>query len=381
MMEEIERVDDNNASDSDIEESTERSPLVESASVVKSLTSERITSGPIVDEAKKVQEKLQMFNEMRVLLVGKSGVGKSSFVNCMFGRKMADVGLVKPETTEVQPYKLKLENEGVIIRIYDTPGFGTNKKCNQKIIQEIQKVCELVDVIFLCFRLDDQFRAEDKLTVTLLAEKFKGKFWEKTLIIFTRANAVVPMGMHKSSSKREHLKIVRDSLKDIIIEVLEKAKVTSIPPFVIAGAPEYSPNDRMIPRIDVEDDSQEIDWLPAVAIELFKSGCSENGKAVLLKYGLGKWAQTGMYAGASTGTVVATLIGVGIVITGILLLPVPAAGIPIIATGSTVIGISLAVGGSSAAGFGAVVANQESKNKKRIKEVMTEVMKMSDTAN
>ena len=37
-MEEIERVDDNNASDSDIEESTERSPFVESAAIVKSLT-------------------------------------------------------------------------------------------------------------------------------------------------------------------------------------------------------------------------------------------------------------------------------------------------------------------------------------------------------
>lgn len=120
--------------------------------------------------------------------MGKSGVGKSSFVNCMFGCKMADIGLVKPETSQVNSYNLKLENKGVSIRTYDTPGFGTNKKCNQKIIQEIQKVCELVDVIFLCFRMDDQFRAEDELTVTLLAEKFKGKFWEKTLIVFTRAN-------------------------------------------------------------------------------------------------------------------------------------------------------------------------------------------------
>lgn len=73
---------------------------------------------------------------------------------------------------------------------------------------------------------------------------------------------------------------------------------------------------------DSHESPHEIDWLPAVAIELFKSGCSENGKAVLLKSGLGKWAQTGVYAGASTGTVVATLTGVGIVIAGFLLLPV-----------------------------------------------------------
>lgn len=58
------------------------------------------------------------------------------------------------------------------------------------------------------------------------------------------------MGTHKSNSKAEHLKNVRDNLKEIIIGALEMAKVANIPPFVIAGAPEYSPSDRMIPCIN-----------------------------------------------------------------------------------------------------------------------------------
>lgn len=390
-MAEIERVDeDPNTSDSDTEQITERSILISESTataLVESQTPKSITAGPIVDEARKVQEKLQRFNEMRVLLVGKSGVGKSSFINCLFGRKVAEVGVVRPETAEVQPYNLKLENEGVTIKIYDTPGFGTSKKCNQKIIQEIQRVCELVDVIFLCFRMDDQFRAEDRQTVTLLAQKFKGRFWEKTLIIFTRANMVIPVGAHKESSNAEYLQRARDDLKEEIVGALQKAKVAHVPPFAIAGLPDYSPTRRMIPHIDVGDGSQDlppdredlIDWLPAVAIELFKSGCSENGKAILLKSGLGKWAQTGVYAGTSTGATVATLTGVGIVVVGLLLLPVPEAGIPIIATGSAVIAISLAVGGSSVAGFGAVVAKRKSSREKRIEEVMSEAMKNNDT--
>ena len=381
-MAEIEEVDNQNASDNE-EAITDCSTLLQSNATAQEESKESVTvtGGPIVDEAKKVQDELQKFNEMRVLLVGKSGVGKSSFINCLFGRKVADIGLVKPKTTEVRPYNLKLENEGVTIKIYDTPGFGNDKKYNQKIIQEIQKVCELVDVIFLCFKMDDQFRAEDELTVTLLASKFKQKFWEKTLIMFTRANMAIPMGIHQKNSKAEHLKEMRDGLKEIITGALNKAKVANTPPFVIAGAPEYSPSKRMIPCIDIDvsDDSHEspheIDWLPNVALELFKSGCSENGKAILLKSGLGKWMQTGVYAGASTGTVAATLTGIGIVVADLILLPAPAAGIPVIATGSAVICISLAVGGSSAAGFGAVIANKASKNEKRIKKVMSEVMK------
>ena len=397
---------DDAALDSDPEEVNECSSLIQSTSTVpdenqisKSITAgprstapdeiqtlKSVTAGPVVDEAKKVQDKLQKFNEMRILLVGKSGVGKSSFINCLFGRDVASIGVVKPETTEVQPYSLKLENEGVTIKIYDTPGFGTNKKDNQKIIKEIQRVCELVDVIFLCFKIDDQFRAEDELTVTLLADKFKQKFWEKTLIILTRANMATRMGIHKKKSKARYLKEMRDDLKEIITGALKKAKVASIPPFLISGYPSDSPSRRMIPCIDdspcisISDESpQEIDWLPAVMVELFKSGCSENGKAVLLKSGLGKWAQTGVYAGASTGTTVAALTGVGIVVVGVILLPVAAAGIPVIAAGSAIIGISLAVGGSSVAGFGAAVENHKSSNEKRIKKVMSEVMKKSDT--
>ena len=370
--------------DADPEESTERSTLINTPSTStapddENQTSKSITDGPVVDEAKRIQDKLQKFNEMRILLVGKSGVGKSSFINCLFGCDMAGIGVVKPETTKVQPYSLELKNEGVIITIYDTPGFGANKKGNQKIVQEIQRVCELVDVIFLCFKIDDQFRAEDELTVTLLADKFKQKFWEKTLIILTRANMAIPMGIHKKKSKASYLKEMRDDLKGIITGALTKAKVASIPPFLIAGEPDHSPSGRMIPRIPCSDDSQElpqeIDWLPAVIIELFKSGCSENGKAVLLKSGLGKWAQTGVYAGASTGTTIAALTGAGIVVVGIILLSAAGAGVPVIAAGSAVIGISLAVGGSSVARFGVAVANHKSSNEKRIKEVMSKVMK------
>ena len=52
------------------------------AALDESQTSKSVTASPIiVDEAKRVQDKLQKFNEMRVLLVGKSVVGKSSFIN------------------------------------------------------------------------------------------------------------------------------------------------------------------------------------------------------------------------------------------------------------------------------------------------------------
>lgn len=60
------------------------------------------------------------FRPLDVLLVGATGVGKSSTLNALFGRKIAKVGEgVDPETMQVGHYEL---NDS--LRIWDSPGLG-----------------------------------------------------------------------------------------------------------------------------------------------------------------------------------------------------------------------------------------------------------------
>ncbi len=60
------------------------------------------------------------FNPLDVLLVGATGVGKSSTLNALFGEKIARVGIgVNPETMHIDHYEL---NE--VLRIWDSPGLG-----------------------------------------------------------------------------------------------------------------------------------------------------------------------------------------------------------------------------------------------------------------
>ena len=193
------------------------------------------------------------------------------------------------------------------------------------------------------------------------------------VIVFTRANMVLPMGQHKEQSLKKYLQSVRDELESVVAETLQNAKVTK-PPFVIAGAPDLSPELRMIPNIEDKSSAEsQIDWLPVVMKNLiFNSGCSENGKAVLLKSGWGKWAHAS--AGSGVGSTVGVVAGTCIVVAGITALPVPPVGIAVAAVGGAVILLSLAAGGTGTAACGTTAAVK----KKKIKKVLSAMSKRTD---
>ena len=56
--------------------------------------------------------------KVNIIVAGKTGVGKSSLINYIFGEEVAEIGNGKPVTQEIEEYVMKKDN----ITLFDTKG-------------------------------------------------------------------------------------------------------------------------------------------------------------------------------------------------------------------------------------------------------------------
>ena len=85
------------------------------------------------------------FRPLDVLIVGGTGTGKSSTINALFEREVAEVGRgCDPETMDVMSMEL---NE--LLRFWDSPGLGDNVESDKKYSKD------LVDTLYKEYYLDN----------------------------------------------------------------------------------------------------------------------------------------------------------------------------------------------------------------------------------
>ena len=322
--------------------------------------------------AREVQERLQKYNSLRVLILGKSGVGKSSLVNALFGySKVAKVGVIKPETSSVQEYDLKLGD--VTIKIFDTPGFVSGeRKSNKKCLQNIRDVCKCADVIFLCFRMDGHSKDLEE-PLNLLARSFdkKSKFWSKTMVVFTMANRVIPAGRHRRRTGDDYNDFIFGEFKGAVKAILEKKSIViEENQFVRAGNPDVlDEGGERLANHSKFDDSKE--WTPDFLIQCFKSECwSEDAKATLLRANWRKFRTTAV----SAAGVAPVLEGAGIamIVVGAGASVAGPMGLPLTVT-LCVAGSALCISGIVAAKVSTASAHQVHSTKKKTKEYVAQV--------
>lgn len=88
----------------------------------------------IVDDMmNKTEKEIKNIKPISVLLIGKTGVGKSTLINNVFRENLAETGIGRPITKHLR----RITKEGVPIVLYDTRGLELNSEAQKEVLKEI----------------------------------------------------------------------------------------------------------------------------------------------------------------------------------------------------------------------------------------------------
>jgi len=87
---------------------------------------------------KKTQEEIEKIEKVHILVVGKTGVGKSTLINNIFRERLAETGIGQPITKHLH----KIEKEGVPMVLYDTRGLELDAETQNQVTSEIDRTLE-----------------------------------------------------------------------------------------------------------------------------------------------------------------------------------------------------------------------------------------------
>lgn len=157
----------------------------------------------------------QIYQTFSFILVGRTGVGKSSTINNLLGEEVAAIGDCEPTTFLVSPYHLKRND--VDITVWDTPGLcdALDNANDQRYMEMIKEVVHEVDCLWFVSRLDEtRLSADEQYALLLITNTLGKKIWENSLIIFTHScNQSVKDNFEEAL--RERTAVVREYLSKI----------------------------------------------------------------------------------------------------------------------------------------------------------------------
>eukprot|EP00262_Sarcandra_glabra_P016849 TRINITY_DN560_c0_g1_i1.p1 TRINITY_DN560_c0_g1~~TRINITY_DN560_c0_g1_i1.p1 ORF type:complete len:1535 (-),score=411.12 TRINITY_DN560_c0_g1_i1:354-4958(-) len=137
-----------------------------------------------------------------ILILGKSGVGKSATINSIFGEDKTLISAFEPATTSVK--EIIGTVDGVKIRVIDTPGLKPSvmdQNFNKRILSSINKFTKKCspDIVLYVDRLDSQTRDFNDLPLLRsITSTLGSSIWLNAIVALTHAASAPPDGPNGS---------------------------------------------------------------------------------------------------------------------------------------------------------------------------------------
>jgi predicted GTPase len=153
--------------------------------------------------------------ETRIMLVGRTGVGKSSTINTLLGAEVAKTGEFEPETASICIYRGRIGTLRVLV--IDTPGLCDDRADKGNDRHYIEQMVELVgeiDLMLFATTIDDsRVRSDEIRCLDLLTQCFGAQIWDNTVTLLTRSDLIARADFERVVAGRS--KVLRSRLEEI----------------------------------------------------------------------------------------------------------------------------------------------------------------------
>ena len=181
---------------------------------------------------------------VNVLVIGKTGVGKSSLINGVVGKEVAqEGGTLDPCTQTVKCYSFQYR--GVSITIWDAPGLLNGLDKDDEYVRDIlNRGSHKSDLFWYCARLDDtRFRREDYDAIRRLTIGLGKDIWKHAVFVMTFANRVMAPPVLKvqkltpDERKKRNLDYFKSRLMQWHAKLSQAVVEAGVDSKVVAGIP------------------------------------------------------------------------------------------------------------------------------------------------